>query len=107
MEGGQVQASAKEISACLDVDSVPALVLRCLEAALRCPQAYGRASDAALAQLIENLFVLAAAADPRVGFPLLREAALLLRRHFRLHTLLDVEGGLFGLGGVMERSVTV
>jgi hypothetical protein len=78
-----------------------------LDAALRCNQAYGRASDAALAILIEHLFVLAAASDAHVGIALLREATLLLRKNQRLHNLLDGEGGLFGLGGVVDRAVTL
>ncbi|CAE7241836.1 RMD1 [Symbiodinium pilosum] len=37
----------------------------------------------------------------------LREAALLLRRHRRLYSLLDMEGGIFGLGGVADKAVTL
>merc|ERR1712150_283496 len=50
---------------------------------------------------------MGATADAHVGLAILREAALLLRKHSRLHTLLDVEGGLFGLGGVTDRAVSV
>merc|ERR1712083_195941 len=91
----------------LEIDSVPALVLRCLDAALKCPQGFGKASDSALATLIEHLFLLASTADPHVALAILKEASLLLRKHIRLHTLLDVEGGLYGLGGVVDRSVSV
>eukprot|EP00927_Polykrikos_kofoidii_P006465 TRINITY_DN12613_c0_g3_i1.p1 TRINITY_DN12613_c0_g3~~TRINITY_DN12613_c0_g3_i1.p1 ORF type:complete len:746 (+),score=148.64 TRINITY_DN12613_c0_g3_i1:157-2394(+) len=98
---------SKELNRALEADSVPALVLRCLEAALKCPQAYGRASDAALATLIEQLFVLALTADSHVALPLLKQAAFLLRKHRQLYTLLDAEGGLFGLGGIQDHSVSV
>ncbi|CAJ1348064.1 unnamed protein product [Effrenium voratum] len=91
----------------MESQSVPALVLRCLRAALKCPQGYGSASDAALASLIERLFSIALVADCHVGLPFLREAGLLLRRHQRLHTLLDLEGGIFGLGGVADTTVTL
>jgi len=107
LEGAHFCAFDKKLTTSLDEESVPVLVLRCLDAALRCPQAYGRASDAALASLIEQLFILAMSADPHVGPTMLREGAMLLRRHHRLHTLLDVEGGLFGLGGVTDRSISV
>jgi len=107
MEDGHFRASGEHLQRCLESDSVPVLVLKCLEAALKCPQAFGRASDASLAQLIENLFVLAAASDPRVGCVLLKEASLLLRKHNRLHSILDFEGGLFGLGGVTEKSISL
>lgn len=106
-ESGHLQVSARELATALEVASAPALVLCCLDAALKCPQGYGRASDAALAALIEHLFLLAAVADSHVAMPILREAAVLLRRHHRLHTLLDVEGGIFGLGGVIDRTVSV
>mmetsp|Transcript_65472 Transcript_65472/g.142794 ORF Transcript_65472/g.142794 Transcript_65472/m.142794 type:complete len:706 (-) Transcript_65472:60-2177(-) len=91
----------------LQADGVPMLILQCLEAALRCPQAYGRASDTGLAMLIEQLFCLAATADGHVGLVFLREGGLLLRKHPRLRTLLDVEGGLFGRGGLLNQSLTV
>lgn len=110
VEGGKqhrLRSCEKELRHALEAESVPALVLRCLEAALRCPQAYGRASDAALATLIEQLFVLALAADSHVGLSLLREGSSLLRKHRQLWTLLDVEGGLFGLGGIKDHAVTV
>merc|ERR1712178_510045 len=68
---------------------------------------YGRASDAALATLVEHLFLLSATADVHVSLVLLREASHLLRKHHRLHTLLDIEGGLFGLGGVTDRAISV
>lgn len=91
----------------LEAASVPALVLKCLASAVRCPQAYGQASDAALAVLIEELFNLIVMADPYVGLVLLRETAMLLRRHRHLHTLLDSEGGIFRLGGLSDRAVSV
>lgn len=106
-DGECLHSSVTEMQNSLETESVPALVLRCLDAALKCPQAYGRASDAALAQLIEQLCALALTADAHVGMTFLREAALLLRKHYRLHTLLDVEGGLFGLGGIADHLVTV
>lgn len=106
-DGEHLTSSDQEMRKSLESESVPALVLRCLDAALKCPQAYGRASDAALAQLIEQLCTLALTADSHVGMTFLREAALLLRKHHRLHTLLDVEGGLFGLGGISDHLVTV
>mmetsp|Transcript_67318 Transcript_67318/g.217349 ORF Transcript_67318/g.217349 Transcript_67318/m.217349 type:complete len:716 (-) Transcript_67318:100-2247(-) len=106
-EGSRLRASEAELSLAQETQSVPSLVLRCLEAALRCPQGYGRASDAALAALIEHLFTLAATADCHVSLALLREAAALLRKHHRLHSLLEADGGLFGLGGVTDRAVTV
>eukprot|EP00929_Paragymnodinium_shiwhaense_P097588 TRINITY_DN59223_c0_g1_i1.p1 TRINITY_DN59223_c0_g1~~TRINITY_DN59223_c0_g1_i1.p1 ORF type:complete len:738 (+),score=236.55 TRINITY_DN59223_c0_g1_i1:95-2308(+) len=103
----RVTSSSKELQRSLEESSVPSLVLRCLEAALKCPQAYGRATDATLAVLIEQLFALAVAADAHVGFALLREASALLRRHRQLWTLLDTDGGLFGLGGVTQQAVSV
>jgi len=106
-DGRSLRASERELAGALEGDSMPALVLRCLEAALRCPQGYGKASDSALAGLIERLFLLALGADPHVALAMLREASLLLRKHHRLHTLLDEEGGLFGLGGVTDKAVTV
>mmetsp|Transcript_16966 Transcript_16966/g.53207 ORF Transcript_16966/g.53207 Transcript_16966/m.53207 type:complete len:761 (+) Transcript_16966:56-2338(+) len=105
--GGGLSVRERELSLALEAESVPGLLLRCLEAALRCPQGYGKTSDAALAALAERLFLLAAGADAHVGLAVLREAAQLLRKHHRLHVLLDVEGGLFGLGGVTDRAVSV
>eukprot|EP00439_Symbiodinium_sp_Y106_P073109 s357_g13.t1 len=87
--------------------SVPALVLRCLHAALRCPQGYSTASDAALAALLEQLLSISLTADCHAALAFLREAALLLRRHRRLYSLLEMEGGIFGLGGVADKSVTL
>ncbi|CAK9106815.1 unnamed protein product [Durusdinium trenchii] len=107
LEEGKVTCSEKEMAEAMDSKSVPALVLRCLRAALKCPQGYSNASDAALASLIERLFSIALVADSHVGLPFLREAALLLRRHQRLHTLLDQEGGIFGLGGVSDTTVSL
>lgn len=107
LEDSYLHVSDKELAGDLETGSVPALVLRCLDAALKCPQGFGKASDSALAALIEHLFLLAAGADAHVGLAVLREAALLLRKHIRLHTLLDVDGGLFGLGGVTDRSISV
>lgn len=37
IEDQHIYASTKEIASCLETDSVPALVLRCLEQALKCP----------------------------------------------------------------------
>ncbi|CAE8639242.1 unnamed protein product [Polarella glacialis] len=102
-----VRASDKELLESLETGSVPILVLRCLEAALKCPQGYGAASDAALASLVEMLFSLALTADSHVGIAFLKEVSLLLKRQRRLHTLLDAEGGIFGLGGISDRAVTV
>eukprot|EP00434_Breviolum_minutum_P019961 symbB.v1.2.017609.t1/scaffold1377.1/size122625/2 len=106
-EEGKVICSSKDMDEAIDSNSVPALVLRCLRAALKCPQGYSNASDAALASLIERLFSIALVADCHVGVPFLREAGLLLRRHQRLHTLLDQEGGIFGLGGVADTTVSL
>lgn len=106
-EEGKVACSEKDMAEAIDSQSVPALVLRCLRAALKCPQGYSNASDAALASLIERLFSIALVADCHVGLPFLREAALLLRRHQRLHTLLDQDGGIFGLGGVADTTVSL
>lgn len=103
----KVLINKNELNHSLEAESVPALVLRCLEAALRCPQVFGKASDAALASLVEQLLVLASNADAHVGLALAREAATLLRKHPRLHTLLEMEGGLFGAGGVTEHALTV
>merc|ERR1712110_1255558 len=41
------------------------------------------------------------------GVAMLGEAATLLRKHHRIHTLLDQEGGLFGLGGIKEHAITL
>jgi len=107
LEEHRLRASESELAFCLDTESVPVLVLKCLQAAMSCPQAFGKASDAAIAGLVEHLFLLAASADSHVGLALLREASLLLRKHHRLYTLLDTEGGLFGLGGVTDRAISV
>jgi len=106
-DGKHVRASRKELAHTLEAESVPCLVLRVLDNAMRCPHGFGRASDAALASLLETLFLLAMGADSHVGLALLREASVLLKKHRRLHTLLDAEGGLFGLGGVTDRAVTI
>eukprot|EP00928_Gymnodinium_smaydae_P053465 TRINITY_DN37445_c0_g1_i1.p1 TRINITY_DN37445_c0_g1~~TRINITY_DN37445_c0_g1_i1.p1 ORF type:complete len:746 (+),score=211.06 TRINITY_DN37445_c0_g1_i1:62-2299(+) len=106
-EDRRLRISEPDVRRALQGQSVPALVLNCVDAALKCPQAYGRASDAALGSLVEQLVVLAAACDSHVGLAMLREAALLLRKNQRLQSLLDVEGGLFGMGGVSERAITV
>jgi len=106
-EGGMVRTQQEELDRALELGSVPSLVLRCLEAALKCPQGYSSASDAALASLLEQLFGIALSADGHVGFAFLREASLLLRRYRRLYTLLDIEGGIFGLGGIEDKSVTL
>jgi len=107
LEERRLHASESELTFCLDTESVPVLVLKCLQAALSCPQAFGKTSDAAIAGLVEHLFLLAAAADSHVGLALLREASLLLRKHHRLYTLLEMDGGLFGLGGVTDRAISV
>jgi len=107
VEGQRLCASAAGLSAAVEAGSAPALVLRCLEAALDCPTCYGRASDAALATLVETLFNLTVTSDAHVALGLLREASLLLRKHYRLYTMLDSEGGLFGLGGLMDHAATV
>ncbi|CAE7868731.1 noc3l [Symbiodinium microadriaticum] len=104
---GEVLTSDKELAEAMEGKSVPALVLRCLHAALRCPQGYSTASDAALAALLEQLLSISLTADCHAALAFLREAALLLRRHRRLYSLLDVEGGIFGLGGVADKSVTL
>lgn len=106
-EGGSLYASKKELALALEAESVPCLLLRCLNAAMKCPHGFGKASDATLAALLENLFLLAASADAYVGVTLVREAAALLKRQRRLHTLLDEEGGLFSLGSVVDRAVSV
>lgn len=108
-EGGKSRlcVNQAELRRALEEYSVPALVLRCVEAAIKCPQAYGRASDAALATLVEQLFNLALASDAHVGLAMLQEGALLLRKHQRLHSLLDSEGGLFGVGGLKEHAITL
>mmetsp|Transcript_59311 Transcript_59311/g.105434 ORF Transcript_59311/g.105434 Transcript_59311/m.105434 type:complete len:733 (-) Transcript_59311:85-2283(-) len=106
-DAGVVETSEKELSEAMELASVPTLVLRVLEAALKCPQGYSNASDAALAALLEMLYSIAISADLHVGFAFLREASLLLRRYRRLHTLLDMEGGIFGLGGITDRAVTL
>jgi hypothetical protein len=101
------ELDADVMSRALEGASVPALVLKCLASAVRCPQAYGQASDSALAALIEELFNLIVMADPYVAQALLRETAMLLRKHRQLHTLLDSEGGIFRLGGLTDRAVSV
>lgn len=106
-DGSGHSVDQHEVSRALEISSVPALVLRCLSAALRCPQAYGKASDSSLAMLVEHLFHLAAAADSHVGLGLLQEAATVLRRNRQLHPLLDTEGGLFRVGGLGDSSVSV
>jgi len=107
MEGDNLHLCKKEMAAALDSESVPALVLRCLDNAMRCPHGFGRASDSAIASLLETLFLLAASADSHVALALLKEGAAILKRNYRLHTLLDTEGGLFGLGGITDRAVSV
>lgn len=106
-DGTRVRASAKELEAALEAESVPCLVLRTLDNAMRCPHGFGKASDGVLATLLETLFLLAASADGHVGFALLREASSLLKKNRRLHTLLESDGGLFGLGGITDRAVTI
>lgn len=107
MEDGGMLLSKREMDATLEAESVPHLVLQCLGNAMRCPHGFGRASDSALASLLETLFLLAASADSHVALALLKEAAAILKRNHRLHTLLDVDGGLFGLGGITDRAVSV
>lgn len=106
-DGSHHSVDGQELSRALEISSVPTLVLRCLAAALRCPQAYGKASDSSLALLVEHLFHLATAADSHVGLGLLQEASTMLRRNRQLHPLLDVEGGLFRVGGLGDNSVSV
>jgi len=102
-----LQANRKELAVSLESESVPSLVLRCLDNAIKCPHGFGKASDSSMAALMETLFLLATVADPHVALPILRESATLLKRNRRLHTLLEHEGGLFGLGGVTDRAVSV
>mmetsp|Transcript_44568 Transcript_44568/g.102918 ORF Transcript_44568/g.102918 Transcript_44568/m.102918 type:complete len:714 (+) Transcript_44568:41-2182(+) len=107
VEKNRLRYSMAEVAAAMEAHSMPCLAIKCMQSALRCDQAFGRASDATLATLVESLFLLSSIADPHAGLPLLREASLLLRRHHRLYTLLDEEGGLFGLGGLLDRAVSV
>mmetsp|Transcript_95830 Transcript_95830/g.200302 ORF Transcript_95830/g.200302 Transcript_95830/m.200302 type:complete len:719 (-) Transcript_95830:32-2188(-) len=104
---GSLGYRQKELTSSLEADSVPSLLLSVLENAVKCPHAFGRASDGAMAALLESVFLLATSSDPHVSSALLREAAQLLKRHRKLHTILDADGGLFGLGGITDRAISI
>lgn len=107
LDDDKLCVNAKELASSLQENSMPFLMLRCLGAAMMCSHGFGGASDGALAALLEQLGLLAAGADPHVSVAILKEMADLLKKHRKLHTLLDVEGGLFGLGGITDRALSV
>lgn len=107
VDGVELLMSKKDVHMQLESGSVPNLILLCLQNSARCAHGFGRASDSVLASLMETLFQLAANADPHVGLAILRDASSMLKKQRRLYALLDIEGGLYGLGGVTEKAVSV
>jgi len=107
LDDDKLSACKKELAFALEEGSTPCLLLKTLEAAMRCSHGFGGASDGSMAALLEQLGLLAAGADSHVSVAILREVAALLKKYRKLHTLLDFEGGLFGLGGIEDRALSI
>jgi len=72
------------------------------------PQVFPKESMANQALMQESLFGLLAHLDAEIGVKVFAEAEKMLRRFgTKLSPILDIDGGLFGVGGARERHISI
>mmetsp|Transcript_9143 Transcript_9143/g.21936 ORF Transcript_9143/g.21936 Transcript_9143/m.21936 type:complete len:773 (-) Transcript_9143:134-2452(-) len=110
-----VEADARELQverAILDElerESVAHGLFTCIEASLACSHLHGviRASLQPTAELAVNLLNAAQCADPWVANSILHKLRWLFERYPKLKIICEHEGGLFGVGGAMDKPISI